>query len=454
MAPLDAIHVVPPVGAREATLERAEQSVRCIMGTVVILCPGGLEHGGGIGRQMSYFLAAVGNVHRRPEYLVVDTRGPWFLGHSRLRIGASLGYYFRSVADLLALRAAQGELLVHVNITGRGSTLRKVVLCGLANALGIPFLMHVHEPDYLKGFRRLPRPLRTLVRGAFRRAVTVIVLGGRDRERLTRGLGLKAEHVAMTVGALAGLHCLRTAQIPRLRPLAGLAIMGAAALLSQSATFCLTIATFCGLEVVAAMSSYRKGAAKQIAITGLIILVSFLIGAATASEASLQLIGKDPTLTGQTEIWEFVIRKIWERPVLGWDFFAFWSMSNPHAAEFNDMLHWVVPQAHQRLAGGVAASRRGRSGALHLPPPPDGAVRGALLQDRAALAGAHRPVLLYGGGPDRDERDHPPRAVQIGHGRISRPQPYDGASVARGADGAPHHSHVQYPAVHERRVRA
>ena len=51
-----------------------------------MLCPGGLEHGGGIGRQMGYFLAALPRAAETPAYRVIDTRGPWFLGSARWRI--------------------------------------------------------------------------------------------------------------------------------------------------------------------------------------------------------------------------------------------------------------------------------------------------------------------------------------------------------------------------------
>ena len=59
---------------------------------VLVLCPGGLEHGGGIGRQMGYFLAALPRATVTPAYRVIDTRGPWFLGSARWRIPLSALY--------------------------------------------------------------------------------------------------------------------------------------------------------------------------------------------------------------------------------------------------------------------------------------------------------------------------------------------------------------------------
>ena len=170
--------------------------------TVVILCPGGLEHGGGIGRQMSYFLAAPGELATSPAYRLLDTRGPWFLGDAHRRLGASLGYFVRCGGSLLALRAGRANCLLHVNITGRGSTVRKAILCSIASALNLRFLLHVHDPDYLSAYARLPRPLRAIVRAVFRKAETVIVLGARDRERLIDGLGLPKGRVQVLYNAV------------------------------------------------------------------------------------------------------------------------------------------------------------------------------------------------------------------------------------------------------------
>jgi hypothetical protein len=60
--------------------------------SVLVLCPGGLEHGGGIGRQMGYFLSALPRSAETPTYHVIDTRGPRFLGTARWRIPMSALY--------------------------------------------------------------------------------------------------------------------------------------------------------------------------------------------------------------------------------------------------------------------------------------------------------------------------------------------------------------------------
>lgn len=51
--------------------------------TVLVVAAGGLEHGGGIGRQMGYFLRAHQQTEQRLRYQVVDPRGPWYLANHR-----------------------------------------------------------------------------------------------------------------------------------------------------------------------------------------------------------------------------------------------------------------------------------------------------------------------------------------------------------------------------------
>lgn len=175
-------------------------------GTILILCPGGLEHGGGIGRQMGYFLNASAGLLAGPAYRVVDTRGRWFLGASPLFKGLSTLILGRSLLALIASRIAAGPCLAHVNITGRGSTIRKLVVTSLARAVGLRYLLHVHDADYAGEFASRGKFLQSLVKRMFRGAEMVLVLGQRDRAALTRLLDLPADHVAVLHNAVPDPH--------------------------------------------------------------------------------------------------------------------------------------------------------------------------------------------------------------------------------------------------------
>ena len=77
--------------------------------------------------------------------------------------------------------------------------------------------------------------------------------------------------------------------------------------------------------------------------------VPALIVVVAAPNTFLELIGKDPTLTGRTEIWAYVIPDIWMKPWLGWGYFGFWQLTNPVAFKISNAMHWVVSQAHNGL---------------------------------------------------------------------------------------------------------
>jgi glycosyltransferase involved in cell wall biosynthesis len=168
----------------------------------VVVCPGGLEQGGGIGRQMSYFLNARAGLRGDLRYEILDTRGPAYLGAAPLELGRAIIYFARSIARLTTMAGRNRSTLLHVNITGRGSTVRKVVLTGVARALRLPYLLHVHEPDYAAFCGSVPGPLRPAVRRVFAGAQTVLVLSERERVQLGEALSLPREHFVVAYNAV------------------------------------------------------------------------------------------------------------------------------------------------------------------------------------------------------------------------------------------------------------
>ncbi len=66
----------------------------------------------------------------------------------------------------------------------------------------------------------------------------------------------------------------------------------------------------------------------------------------TDSAAILQALGKDPSLTGRTLIWEALMRRVAERPMTGYGFSAFWGVDSIPAREIRLETQWPVPSAH------------------------------------------------------------------------------------------------------------
>src|SRR5271156_6621981 len=184
--------------------------------TVLIVTPGGLEHGGGIGRQMGYFLRAHREAgQQRLQYRVVDSRGPWFLGSSPLHVAGAVIYFGCAILTLIQARLSS-PCVAHVNITGRGSTIRKVILLTIARTIGLRYVLHLHDYDYAEYYRSRGTLLKGLIEAMFRRAAAVVVLGRRDLEVVSQSLNLSRDR--MTV-----LHNAVPDPLPDLdrRPLSG-----------------------------------------------------------------------------------------------------------------------------------------------------------------------------------------------------------------------------------------
>ena len=121
-----------------------------------------------------------------------------------------------------------------------------------------------------------------------------------------------------------------------------------AAIKSQSTTSSLAILLFCVLAAV--MQLLQKGGGAR--ILGVVLLTLLLLIAPVAAvnpDALFDLIGKDSTLTGRTDIWGYAIPYIYQRPLLGWGYAAFWSTKNPAAWEIANTLRWYAPEAHNGL---------------------------------------------------------------------------------------------------------
>ena len=152
----------------------------------------------------------------------------------------------------------------------------------------------------------------------------------------------------MATGTLATLHGIRVARRRYLGKLFMLFVFVGMAYASKSTAALLVSLVFCGISGLDSL--WRKGrAARLTGVISAVFLAPVLIVAVVAPDSFLELIGKDPTLTGRTQIWAYVIQDIWMKPWLGWGYFGFWSLSNPAALEISDAVQWVVPQAHNGL---------------------------------------------------------------------------------------------------------
>jgi glycosyltransferase involved in cell wall biosynthesis len=158
--------------------------------TIIVVVPGGLEHGGGIGRQMGYFLQAQQATKTDLQYHVIDSRGPRYINSSPMHACMAIPYLIGAMLAVLCARITSRSCIVHVNITGRGSTTRKLLLVALIRAVRMRYLLHLHDYDYAAYYVGRTLLLRRLIAAVFRGAEVVIVLGRRDREWLSQSLAM------------------------------------------------------------------------------------------------------------------------------------------------------------------------------------------------------------------------------------------------------------------------
>jgi glycosyltransferase involved in cell wall biosynthesis len=150
---------------------------------------GGRENGGGIGRLVGYVVDA--RAARGRHDRICDTRGP------RVRPLSSTIRLLSALGAMAIDRLAAPGRVHHIHVAGRGSTLRKLILCAAARALGCAHVLHLHDYDYAEDFRRRPAWLRRETRRMFRGADRVVALGRRDRAIVCDLLGVEAGRVAV-----------------------------------------------------------------------------------------------------------------------------------------------------------------------------------------------------------------------------------------------------------------
>jgi len=163
---------------------------------VVILCSGGLEQqSGGVGRLMLYVVDAWRRSGGGPSYRVVDARGPGSIIWSPFHL-------IKALAQITIATATGRATLLHVNISVRGSAIRKSVIIMAAALLRRPVILHLHDGHFETFYNGLPKPGRALLSKLFGYASKIIVLGQHWRQVVARDLNVPEEHIVMLYNAV------------------------------------------------------------------------------------------------------------------------------------------------------------------------------------------------------------------------------------------------------------
>lgn len=170
-----------------------------------------------------------------------------------------------------------------------------------------------------------------------------------DNAGLWRGLWYEKNQMGavMVIGATASAACLASPDPRRLIPAIALALSSGLVLATQSKTSLLCLGL--GLSMVGGFWTLRRGGAAfaVVAIWAAVVVAGLGIWIwDTHSVAVLEALGKDPSLTGRTDIWASLMRKVADRPWTGYGYGAFWGKDSAPADWVRKETQWPVPSAH------------------------------------------------------------------------------------------------------------
>jgi O-antigen ligase len=155
---------------------------------------------------------------------------------------------------------------------------------------------------------------------------------------------------AMAAGVLASMHILRTGASRQARfwSVVSSIVFLVMVLASKSSTSILVALYSCLMTFFICL--YRRGGLTRVLGTSLAVLSGAIALALTLFPDPLfEILGKDPTLTGRTELWCEVVDSIYERPIAGWGYYAFWGVANPVSNGISDKFGWIIASAHNGL---------------------------------------------------------------------------------------------------------
>lgn len=153
--------------------------------------------------------------------------------------------------------------------------------------------------------------------------------------------------LVMVAGAISAAAWLATG--PQRRVVAIAALLLCTGLVLTTASKTSLVCLLLGVGIITALSVIRRcPPALKIVVVWLAVVMAG-IGAwiwFTDAAGVLALLGKDPTLTGRTDIWQAVGKASAERPLLGYGYNAFWGEDSVPANWIRYNTGWTVPSAH------------------------------------------------------------------------------------------------------------
>lgn len=161
---------------------------------VVFATPGALDGGGGIGRMTGYIVDQFAASPGAPETVILDTRGTGSVWWSPFYLAGTLG----RLGWLLARRRAS---VVHINVSEKGSFLRKAAVQAVAGLFSCPTVVHLHGASFVEYFESGSFP-RAISRWLFDRCGRAVVLGDNWRDYLVQSVGTDPHKIRVLYNAV------------------------------------------------------------------------------------------------------------------------------------------------------------------------------------------------------------------------------------------------------------
>lgn len=150
----------------------------------------------------------------------------------------------------------------------------------------------------------------------------------------------------MVYGALAAMAAILAGSTRRKQLIFTLVLCAAMIVMSKSKTSLLALMIgLCGSMLLAAM---RRGPATAVIVVwlGVTVVVTAAMVLWLAPELLFKALGKDPTLTGRTDIWAALLRQSAKHPLTGYGYAVFWTLESAPANWIRKETGWLVPTAH------------------------------------------------------------------------------------------------------------
>ena len=146
---------------------------------------------------------------------------------------------------------------------------------------------------------------------------------------------------------LGGLYVPATSLFAKISRVAYVCLSVFLIIMTQSATGRMILACLFAYFLATRLVSALRPKERTIALIMGTTIALAVVGAGISYAKEIALfLGKDPTLTGRTAIWQASMPLIMKHPILGYGYKAFWRGYQGESASVSFATHWAVTSAH------------------------------------------------------------------------------------------------------------